>query len=186
MKIFRFFIIALFLTGCATLSREECQQGDWYGIGMNDGLEGEPADRFNEHVKACSEYGISIDNRQYLNGRAQGLVEYCRIENAFETGLQGHRYQHVCPPSITFIFFRYNEAAYEVYQLRAELEGVESQIQYKENELQKKGLSDDKRRQIRSEIHDLDYRRNTVRNNLRFKEDSLDQMMDEARSRPLP
>jgi hypothetical protein len=186
LKIFRLMVVALLLAGCATLSQEECQQGDWYGVGMTDGQAGEPAARFDEHVKACSEYGITVDNRQYLKGRAQGLIDYCRIENAFETGLQGHRYQHVCPSSITFLFFRYNEAAYEVYQLRNELEGVESQIRYKENELQKKGLSDDKRRQIRSEIHDLDYRRSRVRNDLRFKEDSLDQMMDEARSRRIP
>jgi hypothetical protein len=183
LKIFRLFMIALLLTGCATLSREECQHGDWYGVGMADGQAGEPAGRFNEHVKACSEYGVSVDNRQYLNGRTEGLIDYCRVENAFDTGLQGHRYQHVCPSSIGFIFARYNEAAYQVYQARIELDGVESQIRYKETQLQKKDLSDDKRRQIRSEIHDMDFHRNRVRDDLRFKEDSLNQMMDEARLR---
>jgi hypothetical protein len=187
LKIFRLFIIiALFLNGCATLSQEDCQRGDWYGVGMADGTAGEPASRFNEHVKACSEYGISIDNRQYLNGRAQGLIEYCHIENAFDTGLRGYRYQHVCPSSIDSFFDRYNRSAYEVYQTRNEIDNVASQIRYKENELQKKDLSDDKRRLIRSEINDLDYRHNRAREDLRFKEDLLDQMMNEARSRRFP
>jgi hypothetical protein len=181
VKLFRLFVISLLLTGCATLSQEECQHGDWHSIGIVDGQAGEPASRFDEHTSACSEYGIKVDKRQYFNGRTQGLIDYCQIDNAFNTGIQGHQYQHVCPSSIDAVFDRYNGAAYEVYQTRKEIQSVEYQIQSKENELQKKDLSNDNRHRIRSEIRDLDYRHGRLEGDLHFKERSLDRMMDEAR-----
>jgi hypothetical protein len=186
MKIFKLFIFVFILTGCATLSREDCERGDWQGVGLEDGRAGEPAGRYEEHVKACSEFGIRVDKRRYLEGRSQGLIDYCHIENAFQTGLNGHEYQHVCPASIDDLFYRYNNAAYEVYRTRSELNSVEYQIRSKEDELQKKDLSDDKRRTIRSDIRDLDYKRGRVRDDLRFKEHALDRMMDEAGRLPPP
>ena len=37
VKAFSLLLVVLIMTGCATLSREQCQRGDWYSIGMADG-----------------------------------------------------------------------------------------------------------------------------------------------------
>ncbi len=174
-------VAALLLTGCATLSREQCQRGDWFGIGISDGQAGQPASRLDQHVRACVDYGIHVDNQQYINGRAQGLQDYCQIENAFDSGMEGRRYQRVCPPSIDAVFERYNLAAYEVYQDRKELERIDDQIQDNERRLWDKDLSDDNRRRIRSSLRDLDRQRDRVRHDLHTSEQYLDRLMEEAR-----
>ncbi len=179
-KIFFVLLAASLLTGCATLSRQQCQSGDWYGIGLVDGRAGRPETLINEHSSACSEFGIRVDSQKYFEGRAQGLIEYCRLDNAFATGLKGQRYRHVCSPGIDAVFDRYNRAAYDTYRMRNELDSVDSQISSKEHELRKKDLSDDKRHQIRSDIRSLDRRRDRLRDDLYTKERYMDLLMNEA------
>ncbi len=182
MKTFCFLCLTLMLTGCATLSREQCQRGDWYGLGVADGQLGQPASRIDQHLRACAEYGITPDNRQYMEGRAQGLAEYCRLDNAFETGLRGQRYQGVCPPAVDGLFDRYNASAYEVYRLRRELDSVDDSLTSLESRLMDRSLTDENRRSIRSDIRELDRHRDRLRDDLHFSELQLDRMEDEARA----
>lgn len=180
------FLMVVLLAGCASLNREQCQRGDWQGIGMADGLAGEPADRRDQHVRACSEFGIRIDNQQYLAGYSQGLNEYCHIDNAFESGLQGRRYQHVCPPNIDAQFERGNRAAYEVYRIRKDLDSLESQIDSLELRLHRRDLSDDYRHQLRNDLRRLDRQYEQLRGDLYFSQRFLDRLMDELRAQPIP
>ena len=182
MKALCFLCLTLLLTGCATLSHEQCQRGDWYGLGVADGQLGQPASRIDQHQNACAEYGIIPDNRQYMEGRAQGLAEYCRLDNAFETGLRGQRYQGVCPPAVDGLFDRYNASAYEVYRLRRELDSVNDTLTSLESRLLGRSLSDEDRRTIRSEIREMDRHRDRLRDDLHFSELQLDRMEDEART----
>lgn len=186
MKIAEIMLLCVLLAGCATLSREQCQQGDWYGIGMDDGEAGERTSRLEQHARACAEYGAPVDSRQYLAGHAQGLREYCRLDNAFATGLEGRRYQHVCPPEIDAVFDHYNRSAYEIYLIKRELDTVENQITDTERRLRAKDLSDDSRRQLRYDLRELDRRYDRLRNDLYAGERYLDDLTDEARSRRTP
>lgn len=186
MKIVWLFFVTVLLAGCATLNREQCQRGDWYGVGMADGRAGEPSSRLDKHLRACSEYGVRIDEQQYRNGYADGLGDYCRIENAFETGLQGLRYQGICPPSIHADFERCNRAAYEVYRIRRELDRIEDEILSREYLLRDNDLSGDRRWQLRHDIRQLDWRHDRLRDDLYASERYLDQLRDEAHSRHAP
>jgi hypothetical protein len=105
------------LIGCshATLSREDCLRGDWYTLGIQDGLAGKTQGELNLHKQACAEYGISPDPKPYMEGREKGLVDYCKIENAVTTGLSGQLYQSVCPKEIDAAFRQQNLAAYNLY-----------------------------------------------------------------------
>lgn len=38
------------LSGCATLSKEECMVGDWQTIGYNDGVAGYHSERLTSHA----------------------------------------------------------------------------------------------------------------------------------------
>jgi hypothetical protein len=171
------------LPGCATMDEGECRTADWYETGRRDGVNGEPASRLHEHTKACAEYGIRPQERRYYDGRTQGLMEYCRFDNAFQTGLKGQRYQGVCPAAIDRDFNRFNEAAYEVYQLRNEVESTRSSQDDKERRLREKKLSDEQRDSLRREIRELDRKLDRLRDDLRYRERELDRMMDDARDR---
>lgn len=168
--------LCLLLSGCATLSREQCQRGDWYEIGNSDGQAGQPLSRLEQHQRACGEYGLPVDQQQYVSGHAQGLQDYCQLDNAFRSGLEGNRYQGVCPPDIDAAFERANRTAYQVHQLRQELDRVEGQLRNQERRLRDHDLSDDNRRRIRADIHDLDRRRGRLQNDLYGSERDLDRL----------
>lgn len=105
------------LIGCshATLDREDCLRGEWQELGLQDGLAGKTLGELNLHKEACSEYGIIPDEKLYKAGREKGLKDYCQIENAVTTGLNGQLYQSVCPKEIDEAFRKQNLAAYNLY-----------------------------------------------------------------------
>ena len=173
-------ILVLFLSGCATLNRDQCERGDWFGIGVADGQEGAPLNRIDQHQRACAEYGVIVDNQHYMEGRTQGLVEYCRLGNAFESGLRGQQYQGVCPPAIDPLFERYNAAAFEVFRIRKEIDSLDSQLSSREYQLMGKDLTEEGRVRMRQDIRDLDIERDRMRMDLHASERLLDRLMDEA------
>lgn len=177
---------ALTLGGCATLSKDECRTANWYDIGAADGRNGELAGRIEKHRKACAEYNVLPREHEYFAGREAGLRDYCQLRNAFRTGLDGNKYKGVCPPEIDRTYRRYNDAAYEIYRLRKEIESVEDRIYDRERLLDDKEetkLTRDERRRIRDEIRDLDRRRDRLRDDLRRADLDLDRMMDDLRQR---
>ncbi len=171
----------LILTSCATLSKEECRRGDWYSLGMRDGVNGEPAVQIEKHRKACAEHGIRPDEKLYMDGRAGGLREYCLIDNAFRSGLSGRQYKGVCPDVINLTFFRYNNVAYTVYQTREEIKKLHSEISNIQSKLESNKTTDKERIHLRGEIRDREKKLDELRNHLRDRERDLDDMMAEAR-----
>ena len=87
----------LALSGCSTVSKSECQSGDWYDIGVRDGARGHGEERFLENAKACAKHGISADRERWLDGRMRGLERYCTARNGFEVGAENGGYAGVCP-----------------------------------------------------------------------------------------
>lgn len=177
-------LMVVMLTGCASLSREQCQRGDWYGIGLADGQAGEPAQRMDRHVRACSEYGIRVDAQRYRDGYENGLAAYCTIDNAFESGLQGRRYQRVCPSAVDALFERCNGTAYEVYRLRRELADLEDRIDEVDLRLYSREPTDSSRHDLRRYRRELEWRYERLRTELYFSERSLNDLRNEVGSRP--
>lgn len=170
------------LSGCATLSQEDCLRGDWFGLGVKDGLAGETTSRLSDHAKACYEYGIAVRNDAYLAGREQGLRDYCRLDNAFNVGLNGYPYHHVCPPAIDGLFGHYHAAAYAVHGVRTELDRIDSDLSSKESLLRDKKLSDRERARIRDDIRDLDRKHDRLRDDLYYHDRQLDDLRREAQA----
>ena len=74
------------LSGCATMSSDECMASDWSAIGYEDGSRGFATNRFGQHRKACAKHGVTPDFSAYQNGRDQGLVEFCQPHRGFSVG----------------------------------------------------------------------------------------------------
>jgi hypothetical protein len=155
-------VCMVILSGCATIPEEQCASIDWYQLGVKDGLAGYREERINQHREACAKVQIIPDKKRYLEGRKVGLVEYCRIDNAIEEGLNGRVYRDVCNES----FRRLYKAAYEINSLKRRIRINLDKVSNKEAELQKDKPSKSRREELRSEIRDLDRERESLRDDL--------------------
>jgi len=89
--------VMLMVSGCASVSKEDCLVTDWYEIGRMDGRQGKPRTAFQGRAKACLEHGINADRQAYYKGHDQGMRYYCTEQKGFELGQKGLPYHSVCP-----------------------------------------------------------------------------------------
>ena len=76
-------LLALVVSGCASMNKEECLTADWRTVGFHDGAAGHTADGIDAHRQACAEYGVVPNLDRYLDGRKSGLKEYCRAARGY-------------------------------------------------------------------------------------------------------
>lgn len=112
------FLLTAALSACATLSPEqrlaECNATNWQKFGVNDGRLGVPATDRSGTFSDCAEVGHTVDVAAYQAGRAEGLQVYCTVENGYQVGYEGRRYDNVCPPSSEIDFLQgYNRGREE-------------------------------------------------------------------------
>lgn len=81
-----------------------CRATDWWALGMEDGVKGLPSDQFGQYRRECAPYGVTADIMAYLDGRDEGLREYCKPQNGYRAGTEGRRYNNVCPPELEAAF----------------------------------------------------------------------------------
>jgi len=123
-----FLFLIFVLSGCASLSKEECLQGNWFDIGYSDGKSGQRITQLSEHREACAEFHVSPDATAYKQGREQGLERYCTIENALQEGLSGHDYHGVCPGELESVFIKKYKQGLSIYTLQKEIDSHKSRI----------------------------------------------------------
>ncbi|MGJ8528478.1 DUF2799 domain-containing protein [Maritalea sp.] len=147
----------LVLSGCATLSKSQCQTGDWRSIGENDGRSGYSSARFTEHSEACTKHGIAADRGLYEQGRKIGLRSYCTPANAAKVGLAGRSYRNVCEGDIGLSFARIHRQANDVYSIDQDIEGINSEISTLTKKLADPATLQTERDSIASDIRFLGY-----------------------------
>lgn len=177
-------LLALALVGlssCSTIRHEDCPHVDWYQLGLKDGREGAAESRLHEHRRACRDAGVMPDERRYLAGRSEGLRTYCTLPNALAEGMAGRTYARVCPGPLDAAFLEVNAAAHAVYEVRRRIRDVETSISSRESQLRKRDLSDRDRDRLRSEIREMDRRRESLRDDLYRNERNLDQVRQRYR-----
>jgi hypothetical protein len=179
--------LCLFLLGgCATMSKDECLSGNWYDSGYRDGVAGYAATRFADHQKACAEYGVSPEPNAYFQGRDAGLQIYCDLYHAIEEGLAGRQYRGVCSGNIDAAYRQLNDAAYRVYDLRNDIRTRGYQIDSLEQEWRKDKTAENRRKEIRHKIHNLEREQDRLRDQLNWQEHDLDRLSDEILHRNAP
>ncbi len=124
-----------FMTGCASMSSEECLTADWYTIGFEDGARGQTAEAIGPRRKACAKAGVTADFSRYEEGRQQGLRQFCQPARAYEVGRRGGNYAGVCPSDLEDEFvIAYNEGR-ELYVLENAVRTVENKLRRIENQI---------------------------------------------------
>jgi uncharacterized small protein (DUF1192 family) len=125
------------LSGCASMSSEECANSDWVAVGYEDGSRGYTSDRFGNHRKACAKHGIPADFQAYQQGRAEGLVEFCQPSRGYNLGVNGGTYHGVCDVAMEEDFLDAYRVGHQLYSLRANVNGASSRIHTREAELKR-------------------------------------------------
>ena len=88
------------IAGCASMSKQDCENADWHTIGYNDGARGIYFSNLDTYRKRCSEYQIAPDANAYQAGWNQGIRIYCTSDNGYRAGVSGHAYQNICPADV--------------------------------------------------------------------------------------
>ena len=125
------------LSGCATMSSDECMTSDWSAIGYEDGSRGYTTERFSQHRKACAKHSVTPDFTAYQTGRDQGLIEYCQPGRGFQVGSNGGSYNGVCSVNLEADFVDAYNTGYHLYALRSNVSQASSKIASNEREIKR-------------------------------------------------
>lgn len=94
------FLMLGFLSGCATMSKNECINADWHSIGFTDGSRGVHYNNLNKHRQSCVKHEIIPDDNAYHEGWDQGIRSYCTADNGYRAGKAGRAYPNICPQDV--------------------------------------------------------------------------------------
>jgi hypothetical protein len=137
LTVFSLFVVS----GCASMSGDECAMSDWHTIGFEDGAQGFTAERLGNHRKACAKHGVAPDFEQYKAGRTEGLRQFCQPSRGFSLGANGGRYNGVCPADMEIDFVDAYNSGHQLYTLRSAVNSASYQINNKRAELERTGDS---------------------------------------------
>ena len=125
------------LSGCASMSSEECANSDWVAIGYEDGSRGYTTDKFGSRRKACAKHGVTADFKAYQQGREEGLVEFCQPSRGYNLGVSGGSYYGVCDVAMEGDFLDAYRVGSQLHSLRSNVNNTSSRIYSKEAELKR-------------------------------------------------
>lgn len=125
------------LSGCASMSSEECANSDWVAIGYEDGSRGYTSDKFGSRRKACAKHGVTADFKAYQEGRDEGLVEFCQPGRGYNLGVSGGTYYGVCDVAMEEEFLDAYRVGLQLHDLRSNVNNANSRIYSKEAELKR-------------------------------------------------
>ncbi|MEO1657182.1 MAG: DUF2799 domain-containing protein [Pseudomonadota bacterium] len=124
------------LSGCATLTEEECQILNWEAEGREAGEFGGGPTSYSRLASQCSRYAIAPDYDAFERGRQQGLVRFCTPDGVYIAGLAGRGSTAQCAagdPNLTLIHqtaLNYTRATRELSRAR---NALEQSIRYRNN-----------------------------------------------------
>jgi hypothetical protein len=171
-------VVALaLLSGCATMTEDECRFADWYEIGLRDGREARPQSRIGSYLDACAPFQVRPDMDAWEQGRAVGLGEFCQLPVALERGLNGYSYDRVCgDPEFERVYL----VAKALYDARDVIRTTDADIERKENKLLKdKELTEEERAELELEVRNLERKRDRAKDDRDDAERRLDRVRTE-------
>ena len=127
-RIFIAIMLGVLMHGCATMSKDECRQADWYIKGLDDATQGYALDRVVEHGKACARAKITPDMKTYREGHAKGARLYCVPEKGYSEGRRGAAYNGICPPELEGKFLRAYQDGQELYSIQRNIDRMANVI----------------------------------------------------------
>jgi len=154
-KNFALLAALLLLAGCASMDKNQCQNANWYAIGLEDGGQGRTLDRLGERRRACAEFGVQPDGERYAAGRNEGLKSFCTYDRGYRVGRGGNAYNGVCPEPAATDFVAGYQRGREHYGMQKRLDEVNADIKKTKAGLSEPGVSPRTRGQLAERLEDL-------------------------------
>lgn len=164
------------LAACTTMAVQACPITDWYAQGVADGRAGQASDRLVRHRESCPDATAVPDERAWLEGRREGLAEYCQPHRAVDAGLAGRGYAGVCRDPR---YGRLYTAARRVHDSRSRVASIERDIAAKRREIANGSTSEVRRGFLRRDVLTLESDRNRARSAQSDAEVALDRLRKE-------
>lgn len=95
MRLVSLVVFSVLISGCATMSKEECKVANWKNVGFNDGASGE-AVLLADHAESCAKTGITPNRTLYMQGYVEGEKNYCTYDNGLIAGEENKYIGDVC------------------------------------------------------------------------------------------
>ena len=190
-------LASVVMTGCASMTADECKSANWKEVGVSDGLKGRPSSFLVERVNDCLKTGVRLDTALYADGRDQGLQNFCRFENAAVLGVNGTDYAGVCPAAVEVEFRRRYDTGHAVFDLRNKVSDLNNRGERLQKRVEETNKDEDRilkatdkyadRQRIRNEFEaryynlskesfELEREKQTTRSALQTAEYSLDSL----------
>ncbi|NNC37983.1 MAG: DUF2799 domain-containing protein [Hyphomonadaceae bacterium] len=170
-------LTALSISGCATISEDQCLAGNWAERGYTDGARGVSRGRLVDYADTCAKYAVSPDNRAYIDNYEAGLRTYCTYERGFARGKNGDNYNQVCSGELARDFapgYDEGRVIYEIYKEHKRLinvyEDTHEQLVDVRLRLKNPDLPDDEYKRLNKKKRRLDKRREDLRIDIRAHE----------------
>jgi hypothetical protein len=115
----------LFLSSCG-LSKSTCQEGDWFGIGLRDGRQGQLPSKLEQHIKSCAKHEVAPNLTLWEQGRQQGLKQYCTPQNAYNVGANGFQLKQSCPAELSSSLYAAHSVGQNYYNISQDIADLEN------------------------------------------------------------
>jgi hypothetical protein len=150
-------VMVFALMGCESMTVSECKVADWGRVGFKDGAQGEQESRLAAYTKDCGKAGVLPNAQAYRQGWDAGILRFCTAANGWREGVQGHSGKSlVCQGQAGYEpFSHYLEAGLRVYRTNESLQRNGAEIQ-RLQKLLDEPKSDDEKRRLREQLHDID------------------------------
>lgn len=159
-------VLALLQISCASMSKEECQMGNWYDYGHRDASKGASSELFMEHSEACTKHGVSGNKEQYMAGFKEGLKEFCTPENGYQFGIGGGQYKNTCPPALHTKFNASYKKGKEIYDINSQIRSLESDVDRLSNNMVDPKLTTSERTKAAFDLREKERRKSDLEKRL--------------------
>lgn len=146
------------LSGCASMSPDECKTANWYKVGYQDGRDGNDPNVINSYTEDCGEAGVTPDRAKWKEGFDKGTIQYCSPDNGYTVGIEGKEYYGVCSSKE---FIENYQLGHQEYQRQQRIQEIDTEISVIDNQLDNNPDKDnakrlkEKRKRLADERSDL-------------------------------
>lgn len=161
VRIFAALAVFAAMSGCASISKNECLNANWEDVGIRDGANGRPEEYLIEHSKACAKVAVVPDRGAWSHGREQGLERFCVPYRAYQIGEYGGGFDPaICRNFDQDRLVSAYEHGREVNRLGSQLSNIDGEIERINVSLEKDELKDKERVALAFRLGQLVYQRN--------------------------
>jgi hypothetical protein len=161
--------LSLQLVSCATMTKNECIQADWYIKGLEDASQGYALSRVADHSKACARVKVKPSMKDYETGHLKGSRLYCTPEKGYTEGRSGGAYNGICPKDLENQFLRAYRDGQELFSIQRNLNNLNQEISNNQNLVQ---ADYEEIQRLKSDIVD----RNSLPNERQSKLNRIDEL----------